>query len=204
MSKQFRPWHPEQAYLFAPSPRDWLPENHLVYFLLDVVGQMDRSALLLPYQAQERGQPPFHPRMMVTLLLYGYATDTFSSRRLMSRCQTDVACRIIVGGDIPDFRTISDFRKLHLAALEGLFTQVLRLCATAGLVRRPPPRQGLGAVRGGHARRHPRFEPHPGELPLGPRRKALRPPGGAVTDFLVAVTELVSDPRQLNHLLPLE
>jgi transposase len=135
MSKQFRPWNPEQTYLFAPSPRDWLPENHLVYFLLDVVGQMDLSALLLPYQAQERGQPPFHPRMMVTLLLYGYATGTFSSRRLMSRCQTDVACRIIVGDDIPDFRTISDFRKLHLAALEGLFTQVLRLCAAAGLVK---------------------------------------------------------------------
>src|SRR3954451_6218558 len=95
MSKQFRPWNPDQTYLFAPSPRDWLPENHLVYFLLDVVGQMDLSAFLLPYQAQERGQPPFPPRMMVTLLLYGYATGTFSSRRLMSRCQSDVACRLI-------------------------------------------------------------------------------------------------------------
>jgi len=85
MSKKFRPWDPEQSYLFAPSPRDWLPENHLVYFLLDVVAQMDLSAILRPYQAEERGQPPFHPRMMVTLLLYGYATGTFSSRRLMAR-----------------------------------------------------------------------------------------------------------------------
>jgi len=135
MSKKFRPWDPEQSYLFAPSPRDWLPENHLVYFLLDVVAQMDLSAILRPYQAEERGQPPFHPRMMVTLLLYGYATGTFSSRRLMARCETDIACRVIVGEDIPDFRTISDFRKLHLTALEGLFVEVLKLCAKAGLVK---------------------------------------------------------------------
>jgi transposase len=135
MSKKFRPWDPEQSYLFAPSPRDWLPENHLVYFLLDVVAQMDLSAIFRPYQAEERGQPPFHPRMMVTLLLYGYATGTFSSRRLMARCETDIACRVIVGADIPDFRTISDFRKLHLTALEGLFVEVLKLCAKAGLVK---------------------------------------------------------------------
>jgi transposase len=135
MSKKFRPWDPEQSYLFAPSPRDWLPQSHLVYFLLDVVAQMDLSAIFRPYQAEQRGQPPFHPRMMVTLLLYGYATGTFSSRRLMARCETDIACRVIVGEDIPDFRTISDFRKLHLTALEGLFVEVLKLCAKAGLVK---------------------------------------------------------------------
>jgi hypothetical protein len=73
--------------------------------------------------------------MLVTLLLYGYATGTFSSRRLMARCETDVAFRVIVGEDIPDFRTISDFRKRHLAALEGLFVDALKLCAQAGLVK---------------------------------------------------------------------
>jgi transposase len=135
MSKQFRPWNPDQPFLFPASPRDWLPENHLVYFLLDVVPQMNLQPILQPYLAEERGQPPYHPTMLVTLLLYGYATGTFSSRRLMSRCETDVAYRVIVGEDIPDFRTISDFRKRHLTALEGLFVDVLKLCAKAGLVK---------------------------------------------------------------------
>jgi transposase len=135
MSKHFRPWNPEQSFLFPPAPRDWLPENHLVYFLLDVVPQMDLRPILQPYQAEERGQPPYHPTMLVTLLLYGYATGTFSSRRLMARCETDVAFRVIVGQDVPDFRTISDFRKRHLAALEGFFVDVLKLCARAGLVK---------------------------------------------------------------------
>jgi transposase len=135
MCKHFRPWNPQQSFLFPPSPRDWLPEGHLVYFLLDVVPQMDLQPILLPYQSEDRGQPPFHPVMLVTLLLYGYATGTFSSRRLMARCETDVAYRVIVGEDIPDFRTISDFRKRHLTALEGLFVEVLKLCAKAGLVK---------------------------------------------------------------------
>jgi transposase len=135
MSKHFRPWNPDQSFLFPPAPRDWLPENHLVYFLLDVIPQMDLQPILRPYQTEERGQPPFHPTMLVTLLLYGYATGTFSSRRLMARCETDVAYRVIVGEDIPDFRTISDFRKRHLTALEGLFVEVLKLCAKAGLVQ---------------------------------------------------------------------
>jgi transposase len=135
MSKQFRSWNPDQAFLFPPAPRDWLPENHLVYFLLDVIPQMNLQPILQPYQAEERGQPPFHPAMLVTVLLYGYATGTFSSRRLMARCETDVAYRVIVGEDIPDFRTISDFRKRHLLALEGLFVDVLKLCAKAGLVK---------------------------------------------------------------------
>jgi transposase len=135
MSKQFRPWNPDQSFLFPPSPRDWLPENHLVYFLLDVVPHMNLQPIVQPYQAEERGQPPYHPAMLTTLLLYGYATGTFSSRRLMSRCETDAAFRVIVGDDIPDFRTISDFRKRHLTALEGLFVEVLKLCAKAGLVK---------------------------------------------------------------------
>ena len=135
MTKTYRDWSTDQAYLFPPSPQDWLPEGDLVYFLLDTVATLDLSPLFAHYERELRGQPPFHPRMMVALLLYCYATGTRSSRRIMRRCQVDVACRIIVGEDIPDFRTISDFRRIHLARLETLFVEVLKLCALAGLAR---------------------------------------------------------------------
>src|SRR5919112_87630 len=135
MSKTYRDWTPHQVYLFPPSPQDWLPEGDLVYFLLDTVATLDLTPLFAHYERELRGQPPFHPRMMVALLLYCYATGTRSSRKIMRRCQVDVACRVIVGEDIPDFRTISDFRKTHLARLEALFVEVLKLCALAGLVK---------------------------------------------------------------------
>jgi transposase len=135
MSKTYRDWSPDQSYLFPPSPQDWLPEDDLVYFLLDTVATIDLSPLFAHYERERRGQPPFHPRMMVALLLYCYATGTRSSRKIMRRCRTDVACRIIVGDDIPDFRTISDFRRTHLARLEALFVEVLKLCALAGLAK---------------------------------------------------------------------
>jgi transposase len=135
MSKTYRDWTPHQVHLFPPSPQDWLPEGDLVYFLLDTVAALDLTPIFAHYERELRGQPPFHPRMMVALLLYCYATGTRSSRRIMRRCQVDVACRVIVGEDIPDFRTISDFRKTHLARLEALFVEVLKLCALAGLVK---------------------------------------------------------------------
>jgi transposase len=135
MSKTYRDWSPNQFYLFPPSPQDWLPEDDLVYFLLDTVATIDLAPLFAHYERELRGQPPFHPRMMVALLLYCYATGTRSSRKIMRRCRTDVACRIIVGDDVPDFRTISDFRKTHLAHLEALFVEVLKLCALAGLAK---------------------------------------------------------------------
>jgi transposase len=135
MSKTYRDWSPDQAFLFPPSPQDWLPEDDLVYFLLDTVATLDLSPIYAHYERELRGQPPFHPRMMVVLLLYCYATGTRSSRKIMRRCRTDVACRIIVGNDVPDFRTISDFRKTHLARLELLFVEVLKLCALAGLAK---------------------------------------------------------------------
>jgi transposase len=135
MSKTYREWVPDQTYMFPPSPRDWLPENDLIYFLIDTVATLDLIPIFAHYERELRGQPPFHPRMMVTLLLYCYATGTRSSRKIMRRCRTDVACRIIVGEDVPDFRTISDFRRIHLARLEGLFVDVLKLCALAGLTR---------------------------------------------------------------------
>jgi transposase len=135
MTKTYRDWSIDQAYLFPPSPRDWLPEGDLVYFLLDTVATLDLAPIFAHYERELRGQPPFHPRMMVALLLYCYATGTRSSRRIMKRCHVDVACRVIVGQDIPDFRTISDFRKIHLARLEALFVEVLKLCALAGLTK---------------------------------------------------------------------
>src|ERR1700733_6394679 len=135
MSKTYREWVPDQTYMFPPSPRDWLPENDLVYFLIDTVATLDLTPIFTHYERELRGQPPFHPRMMVALLLYCYATGTRSSRKIMRRCRTDVACRIIVGEDIPDFRTISDFRKTHLDRLEALFVEILKLCALAGLVK---------------------------------------------------------------------
>jgi transposase len=135
MTKTYRDWSSDQAYLFPPSPNDWLPEGDLVYFLLDTVATLDLTPIFVHYERELRGQPPFHPRMMVALLLYCYATGTRSSRKIMRRCQVDVACRVIVGEDIPDFRTISDFRKIHLTRLETLFVEVLKLCALAGLAR---------------------------------------------------------------------
>jgi len=135
MSKTYRDWSPDQPSLFPTSPRDWLPEDDLVYFLLDTVAAFDLAPFFAYYERETRGQPPFHPRMMVSLLLYCYATGTRSSRKIMRRCQVDVACRVIVGDDIPDFRTISDFRRKHLDRLEPLFVEVLKLCAAAGLAK---------------------------------------------------------------------
>lgn len=122
--------------MFPPSPRDWLPEGHLVYFLMDVTGQLDLSPIFARYQSGKAGgQPPFHPRMMVTLLIYAYCTGVFSSRKIMARCQSDAAFRVIVGEEIPDFRTISDFRKHHLPVMRQLFEEVLLLCREAGLLK---------------------------------------------------------------------
>jgi len=135
MEKRYRQWSPDQAWLFPPSPRDWLPEGHLVDFLRDVIGQVDLSPIYDHYRKTPQGQPPYHPQMMVTLLVYAYCVGVFSSRKIMSRCQTDVAFRVIVGEDIPDFRTISDFRKIHLSAMQALFVEVLKLCQAAGLVQ---------------------------------------------------------------------
>jgi len=135
MSKAYRDWTPCQAHLFPPAPQDWLPEGDLVDFLLDTVATLDLTPIFAHYERELRGQPPFHPRMMVALLLYCYATGTRSSRRIMRRCQVDVACRVIVGADVPDFRTVSDFRTIHPARLEALFVEVLKLCALAGLAR---------------------------------------------------------------------
>lgn len=135
MSKTYRPYAPWQSQLFPASPREWLPEGHLAYFIMDVVEQLDLSAIHAHYERELRGYPPHHPRMMVALLLYAYCVGVASSRKIERRTYEDVAFRVIAAGHHPDHTTISEFRRIHLKALADLFRQVLALCTKAGLVR---------------------------------------------------------------------
>jgi transposase len=135
MAKPYRAYLPEQDLLLPPSLRDWLPEDHLAYFVSDVVDQLNLSAIESVYGEEERGQPPYHPRMMTKILLYGYCVGVFSSRRMEKKLVEDVGFRVLAAGNEPDFRTISDFRKQHLAALQGLFDQVLQIALQAGTMR---------------------------------------------------------------------
>jgi transposase len=134
MAKTFRPYEPDQMLLMPPALADWVPEDHLARFVSDLVESLDLTAIEDTY-TEERGFPPYHPRMMTQVLLYAYATGTYSSRKIARRLIEDVAMRFLAAGNEPDFRTLSDFRKRHSAALAGLFTQVLRLCRRAGLVK---------------------------------------------------------------------
>ena len=135
MTKTFRTYLPEQDLLLPPSLREWLPDNHLAYFVSDVVDQLDLSAIECVYEEEDRGQPPYHPRMMTKILLYGYCVGIFSSRRIQKRLVEDVPFRVLAAGNQPDFRTIADFRKLHLTALEELFQQVLRITLETGTMK---------------------------------------------------------------------
>ena len=135
MSKTFRPYEPEQNYLMPVSLKEWLPTDHLVYFISDIVDQLDLSEIIDKYECEERGYPPYHPRMMVKVLLYAYCIGVPSSRKMAGRLEEDIAFRVLAANNTPDFRTISDFRKEHLKALGGLFLQVLKLCQKAGLVK---------------------------------------------------------------------
>lgn len=135
MGKPYKSYVPEQELLLPPSLRGWLPDDHLAFFVSDLVDALDLSAITVVYETDDRGQPPYHPAMMTKLLVYGYCTGVFSSRRIARRLIEDVAFRVLAAGNAPDFRTIADFRKIHLAALEALFTQVLRLAREAGALQ---------------------------------------------------------------------
>jgi transposase len=135
MAKTYKTYLPEQDLLLPPSLRQWLPENHLAYCVSDVVDQLDLSAVESVYEQEDRGQPPYHPRMMVKILVYSYCVGVFSSRRMEKRLVEDVAFRVLAAGNEPDFRTLSDFRKNHLKALEELFQQVLRLALEVGALK---------------------------------------------------------------------
>ncbi len=133
MAHGFRPYQLDQQRLLPEDLRAWLPEGHLALFLADVVAQLDLGPILRAYRGG-RGPRGYHPQMLLTVLLYGYCTGVFSSRKLAAKCETDVAFRVLSGGEFPDFRTLADFRKRHLGAMQPLFLEVLRLCREAGLV----------------------------------------------------------------------
>ncbi|HEY9753697.1 MAG TPA: IS1182 family transposase [Oculatellaceae cyanobacterium] len=135
MAKTYRPYCPDQMFLLPPSLREWLPENHLVYFVSDVIDQLDLTLIESIYEKDDRGQPPYHPRMMTKILVYAYCVGIFSSRKIQNRLIEDIAFRVLAAGNQPDFRTISDFRKIHLNALQDLFEQVLKLALTAGAIK---------------------------------------------------------------------
>jgi transposase len=118
-----------------PSLREWVAEEHLVYFVSDVVDQLDLSAIHAVYGEEKRGQPPYDPRLMTKLLVYGYCTGVFSSRRIQKRLQEDIPFKVLAAGNEPDFRTISDFRKIHIGTLQELFEQVLELALEVGAVK---------------------------------------------------------------------
>jgi transposase len=133
--KTYRPWNPQAYRHQAHAPGAKLPEGDLVFFLLDVVPQLDLRRIYAPYEQESRGAPPFEPTMMVCLLVYAYCVGVYSSRKIACACERNLAFLAIVGDDRPDFRTISDFRKLHLEAFADVFVAVLRLAKEAGLVQ---------------------------------------------------------------------
>jgi len=135
MAKGYRSYQPDQDLLLPPSLRDWLPENHLVYFVSDMVDQLDLTKIHAVYQDELRGQPPYDPSLMTKLLVYGYCVGVFSSRKIQKRLREDVPFRVLAAGNAPDFRTISDFRKIHLEALQGLFEQVLAMALESGAMK---------------------------------------------------------------------
>jgi transposase len=136
MDSRFREYDPNQPLLLPPDLRDWVPASHLAAFLLDVVSDLDLSQIYATIGNQAKGgRPAYHPLLMVRLLLYGYCTGTYSSRKLERKTYEDLAVRFLTADQHPDHDTIAAFRQKHLSHLEGLFLQVLVLCKEAGLVK---------------------------------------------------------------------
>jgi len=137
MSNGYKPYSRDQAFLLPPCMKDWLPKGDLAYFIADLSETLDLSEIDRYYQAGKAlsGQPPFHPRVMVGLLLYAYGLGTTSSRKIARLCERDLGYRIVSADQQPNFRTVSEFRRIHLKALNGLFVQVLHLAREAGLVK---------------------------------------------------------------------
>ena len=133
----------EQGFLLPPDVRDWLPADHLAWFVIDAVAAMDLSAFYAAYRADGHGRAAYEPSVMVTLVLYSVATGVRSSRQIECHCRQDVAYRVITGNLVPDHATISRFICRHERALAELFNEVLRLCDEAGLVK-----PGLVAIDG--------------------------------------------------------
>jgi transposase len=135
ISSRFKSYCPDQILLLPPDMKQWLPEGDLAYFLMDVVGELDLSAIYNRYSSSRAGQPPYNPRMMTSLLLYAYCMGMPSSRKIEAATFNQIPFRVITADQHPDHDTIADFRKMHLKALAGLFVGVLQLCQKAGLVK---------------------------------------------------------------------
>src|SRR3954451_12454311 len=135
MAQNFLPCDRDQEFLLPPSPREWLPEDHLAWFVMEAVDAFDLAPFYCDYRADGHGRAAHDPQMMVALLLYAYATGTRSSRAIERHLIDDVAFRVIAAGQCPDHATIARFRRRHEQALCGLFSDVLALCAKARLVR---------------------------------------------------------------------
>lgn len=134
--RKFRPYEPNQAYLLPPTLREWLPQKHLALFVSDVVDELDLGDIYRSYESEDgRGQPPYHPAMLVKLLVYGYCIGVLSSRKIEKATETDIAFRVLAANSHPDHDTIAAFRQRHLKALAELFIQILKLCQKAGLVK---------------------------------------------------------------------
>lgn len=131
----FKPYQPNQLLLLPPDMRQWLPEDDLSYFIMDVVNELDLSAIYQSYNSSKGGQPPFAPKMMTSLLLYAYCVGIPSSRKIEKATYYQIPFRIIAADQHPDHDTIAEFRKRHLKALSGFFVQALLLCRQVGLVK---------------------------------------------------------------------
>ena len=131
----YRPYEPQQEMLLPASLQDWLPKGHLAYFIGDTVDALDLRAFYARYEGGGARNQPFHPAMMVKVLVYGYATGVFSSRKMERRLHEDLAFRMLGAGNFPRHRTIRDFRALHLKELSDLFVQVVKLAQEMGLVK---------------------------------------------------------------------
>jgi transposase len=135
MSSRFKSYCPDQILLLPPDMKQWLPEGDLAYFLMDVVQALDLSAIYNHYSSSRKGQPPYNPRMMTSLILYAYCMGLPSSRKIETATYKQIPFRVITADQHPDHDTIADFRKKHLKALAGLFVSILQLCQKAGLVK---------------------------------------------------------------------
>ena len=133
MPTTFRPYQPDQGLLLAPDMRDWLAEGHLAHHVSDLVDGLDLTAFYAPYEGDGRRKSPYEPRMMVKVMIYGYATGVFSSRGLARKLEEDVAFRVLAAGNFPSHRTICEFRRRHLADFKALFVEVVRLARETGV-----------------------------------------------------------------------
>ncbi len=139
MGTRFRPYQPDQMLLLPQDLREWVPEGHLAHHVSDLVDAVDLSSFYAPYRGDGRRNSPYDPRMMVKVLIYAYATGTFSSRKTAKRLEEDIALRMLAAGNFPKHRTLCEFRRRHLNDFRAVFAEVVRLARTLGLA-------GLGRV----------------------------------------------------------